>query len=417
MVISDIEDKVFLNKNDRTAADYIRLLDFIDDERTIDIWKRIVRNYASSDNGNITWNFQGSPRLLAKYDRSDVIPTLEVLMTSSNKDVRKDVANAFSISKDQRALPLLMKMRNDPYDSIRLTVAHRIRTIDTDETTQILTEMLRDSDDWVREAAERALAERDKMPKDVPLIPFSELSCAIRQTRAVSTMQGKDTPPKNDSGESNLFSSHNCEKALNAFTEELKMRRTTKDPFGEAWVLVQIGDIYTKGKRYELAYEYYLSALELFQQMGNDAEISLLDDIVGLSLELGRLNDALSYLNRLLVLSSSNKKESIRSDQGRVLGRIAAVYNQLDDQSKRIEFLKRSISFNTPNGNKWELAATLETLGSAYEKTGKNTEALASYRKALDVRLELAKEYDPNKFLGGNDDISRLRATIARLEE
>jgi|GEM_PF-1870255 len=413
--ISDLGDKVLADSDNPNIRDNLLLLDFIKDGRTIPYWVKAVERYSSSSNWKLIDNFRQTPSILARYDTPEAIATIEAAMKSKNKDVRLDVAESLSISKNPRAIPLLLSMSKDPYWFVRLRVVQTLDQLDNDESARMLTAFLLDKERSVRESAEESLRRKNRVPEIIPRLPITEQACSIRQISAVKTMQQHDNQFIDGSSMGGLYSTENCAIALNGFLEELSMRREIQDLQGEAWVLRQIGDIYSQVKDSQKAYDYYRLALPLFHKLNTNLERQLLAKLEGISMTLKRPIDALEYLNRELSLTRANENEDVRADEGRILDRIATVYSVLKDDTKRLEYLKKRLDFESENKHSYGMSMALLALGKAYEASSKKVEALDAYTKALNLLETSLSDYAKAYWV--KEVILELQDAIARLQK
>lgn len=399
-----------LNASD-DARDYVQLLEFIKDPRTIEYWIKAVHVYSQDPNASAFHSFAQTPQILASYDSPEAWGELRSAMKSKSENVRFDIVNAFSDSDNQQALPLLVRMQDDPYWFVRLRVAQRLANEKNDAATEVLLRLLNDNNQHVWEAAEMELKARNKMP-NLPLRPLSSLTCSVRQVQAVKTMQGGGGGNSGTSGSGGSFlGGETCEKVLNAFVAELSERRSTSDMMGEAWVLYQIGDTYRDSRRYQQARDNYALALPLFRTLKNvDAERDVLSDLAVVSEFMNNLTDSVQYLDQELVLVRSSSNESVRDDEGRILDRIASAYFTLGDNVKAMDFLLKRLDWETKKEGKYGQFIALRELGKGYERIGNKADALRSYEKAL----VLIKSYD--SFFSKDDEIKQLTADIQRLK-
>jgi tetratricopeptide (TPR) repeat protein len=401
-VIREIGTRM-LNESDReNARDAVQLLEFIKDPRTIDYWIKAVHLYSQDSDADGFHRFAQTPGVLARYDAPQAWAELRSAMNSKSDNVRLDVADAFSFSHNEQALPLLVSMQDDPYWFVRLRVAQRLDKEKNDAATEVLLKLLNDQNQEVWETAESALKACNKMPKDLPLRPLSALNCSVRQVQAVRTMQ---------SGGS--FLGVKCDVALKAFQTELSEQRAVNNMLGEAWVLYQIGDIYRDARRYQEARDDYELALPLFRTLKNvDAQRELFSELAGVCESLKKYGDALKYFDEELSLVRSSSNKFVRSDEGRILDRISDAEFALGDDAAGIDFLLKRLNWETAQKSDYGQFTTLKALGKAYEKIGKEREALESYERALVISKTLFRFSDDSL----DDDIKQLKASIQRLK-
>jgi tetratricopeptide (TPR) repeat protein len=204
-----------------------------------------------------------------------------------------------------------------------------------------------------------------------------------------------------------------CDVALKAFQTELSEQRAVNNMLGEAWVLYQIGDIYRDARRYQEARDDYELALPLFRTLKNvDAQRELFSELAGVCESLKKYGDALKYFDEELSLVRSSSNKFVRSDEGRILDRISDAEFALGDDAAGIDFLLKRLNWETAQKSDYGQFTTLKALGKAYEKIGKEREALESYERALVISKTLFRFSDDSL----DDDIKQLKASIQRLK-
>lgn len=180
---------------------------------------------------------------------------------------------------------------------------------------------------------------------------ISAQDCPIRQTIAVKTLQYIGLKDPDQSGSSSIFGIANCEEALVAFNKELILSREKKNPFSEAWILTQLGDIYFETKRYDAAFDNYSSALAVFRQLRNSVgEIEILNDLASVSESRGDFGESLKYFDLLSVRVS--EMERARHDGGRILDRIANIYLKIGDTKSALEHFNKRVAFEKARKSK-----------------------------------------------------------------
>lgn len=243
----------------------------------------------------------------------------------------------------------------------------------------------------------------------------SAQDCPIRQTVAVRIMQTIGVKNPDESGSSNIFGMENCEKALEAFVKELSLRREANDNFGEAWVLTQIADIHWELKNYQDASDYYVKALPLFRQMKNiEGEREILNDLASVNESLKNYSQSLKYFDEELLLVRASENEFIRSDEGRILDRQANIYLKSGDDAKAFEYFNKRLAFEREQNSEVGESFAFQSLGEAYEATGKKAEALEAYQKALDLYLKYSRGWQG---AGVTKRLKQLRDPIERLQK
>jgi HEAT repeats len=152
---------IMLDISDPRAVESARVLASIHDERVISYFAEALRKFRDSDDdfghlnhANICYN---SIAALAKYDDDRAIDALQAAMKSPNESIRLAVAEAFADSPHRSGLKLLLRMKSDSYWFVRLRVAQRLETVNTQESRVVLQKLLKDEKEEVRKAATESL--------------------------------------------------------------------------------------------------------------------------------------------------------------------------------------------------------------------------------------------------------------------
>ncbi len=140
------------------------LFSIIEDKRTIKYHIQALEKFGKYiDEGKFsdeTYIMGVSARSLGKYNEDSALEALTKVMTSLNDDVRFSVAFALLYSPHPKALGLLLEMRTDKFWNVRRLVVTGLGKIETNESTSLHREMLKDEDKKVRTAAQKYLDQR-----------------------------------------------------------------------------------------------------------------------------------------------------------------------------------------------------------------------------------------------------------------
>lgn len=413
-VIDSLGNSMLHDRDRYKVRDSLRLLEFIQDHRTLAYWLRALNVYSKAPNPDSLSEFGSIPSIVARFDTEESMLALEDAARSRSGKVRQNVANALRFSESPRALTQLLRMQNDTNWRVRIEVVRELGKLETDDSTERLRSMLSDENEYVWEAAEGYLKARNKMPEDFPLRPMATLNCPIRQTRAVTSLQESSSALSKATGESSFYVTHKCDKALSAFLVELTIAQGSGDKFREAWVLRQIGDIYNKTKRFDDARKFYQLALPLLEQLRNDSQRSVLHELGTISEMLNDFKAALGFRLRELELLRSKSGERADWDEIRVLERIAYAYFKLEDDLNWFKYLNEILNSERKRGYKFGEREALIALGRAYERRGRAAEAVESFRAALEVDLGRVSSTYRDRLIKEDSD---LREAISRLKQ
>jgi hypothetical protein len=165
-VIDDLGTKMLdiskekVSRDEEPQRDAANLLQFIDDNRTINYFAKAIEIYSVSDEWRYNWNYRRLALALSKFKDDSALNALKKVMNSKNDDLRLDVADALTYSKHPNALKTLLQMQNDSYYFVRLRVVQAYGKIETEESTALLRKMINDEHEWVREQAKSFLDKR-----------------------------------------------------------------------------------------------------------------------------------------------------------------------------------------------------------------------------------------------------------------
>jgi hypothetical protein len=137
------------------------LLRYIRDARTIPYLADALHLNATEPFG--TFEYFRVPSLafgLARFNADAALAALEREMTSPTPEVRADIATALEESSHPGAFELLLKMREDKSERVRLEVAFGLGKVNTERSNNLLRQFLVDPDEWVRKAATDYLTKR-----------------------------------------------------------------------------------------------------------------------------------------------------------------------------------------------------------------------------------------------------------------
>lgn len=151
-----------LDINDPEARDSAQALAYIDDKRTIKYFAQALEKFGAFEFGFGDEYPISSQAVaaLSRFNDDSAIAALEAAMDSPSEDTRLNVAGAFERSPHQHALELLLRMQNDSYWFVRLRVAQGLSRTTSYESLPVLRQMLKDENEYVREAARESLKTR-----------------------------------------------------------------------------------------------------------------------------------------------------------------------------------------------------------------------------------------------------------------
>lgn len=154
--------------------------------------------------------------------------------------------------------------------------------------------------------------------------------------------------------------------------------------------LVNIGLINKKKGNVTLGIEYYIQALEIFEEIGSDEGIGLCLNNLGAAYRyLGQMQDALEAYNRSLKI-----REKIGDKDGisGTLNNLAVLYSLQGDEQTSLEYYERSLEIRIELDDKLGIANSYSNIGKHYKDRLNYDVALDYYSKAETLYLELGFE-------------------------
>jgi tetratricopeptide (TPR) repeat protein len=168
----------------------------------------------------------------------------------------------------------------------------------------------------------------------------------------------------------------------------------------KASALNNIGFIYDNRGNIEKALEYYSQSLKIQEGLGNKKGIaSSLNNIGFIYFNQNDVEKALDYWKRCLKL-----QEEIGNKPGIALSlnNIGAAYNSKGDTSKILDYYSRSLKIREEIGDKRGIAESLNNIGAVYFSKANMAKALSFYTKSLLISKEIG---DKRGIAGSYDNI------------
>jgi class 3 adenylate cyclase/Tfp pilus assembly protein PilF len=200
-------------------------------------------------------------------------------------------------------------------------------------------------------------------------------------------------------------------KALENYIQGLKIEEQIGDQKGIAQSLNNIGIIYNNQADYPMALEYYTQSLKIKEEIGDQKGIAASLNNIGLIYQsLGDYPQALDYYTQSLKI-----KEQIGDQMGIApsLHNIGNIYEFQGDFPKALDYYNQSLQIKERIGDQIGMAQSLNQIGIVYQNQGNYSDALdycqRSFELALTVgALELQKSgciclYDAYKALGNGN--------------
>lgn len=229
------------------------------------------------------------------------------------------------------------------------------------------------------------------------------------------------------------------EAALQSLEKALALRRSIQDRNGEAYVLMNFGNVYQENPtQYEKAIFYYEQAYPIFQQVNDRAgeadlmfnlgrvyrysaqpekavsyykQSSLiyqkLQDYKGNAASLMNLGDIYesqaqdqqairAYEEAYLIYQQNNDPHAVAN----VLLSLGIVHASSSQYEKAINYYNQSLEISRKIGNHWNESTALSNLGNTYSLLGRYAEAIESLEKSLVIKREINDQQGLGNALG-----------------
>jgi tetratricopeptide (TPR) repeat protein len=176
-------------------------------------------------------------------------------------------------------------------------------------------------------------------------------------------------------------------KAIEYFTQSLKIEEEIGNKSGIAGSLNNIGIIYKIQGNYAKAIESYTQSLKMKEEIGDKEGIaSTLNNIGNIYNDQGDYAKAIEYYTQSLKISEEiGDKEGIAS----TLNNIGNIYNDQGDYAKAIEYYTQSLKIREEIGDKKGIASSLHNLGIIYHDQGESAKAFKYSQLSLTIAQEI----------------------------
>jgi adenylate cyclase len=179
-------------------------------------------------------------------------------------------------------------------------------------------------------------------------------------------------------------------KALDYFTQSLKIKEQIGDQMGIAASLNNIGLIYVNQGDYPKALDYYSRSLKIEEQIGNQKGISLSLNNIGIIYNnQGDYPKALDYYTQSLKI-----KEQIGDQKGVAasLNNIGLIYQYQGNYPKALDYYTQSLKIKEQIGDQLGIAPSLHNIGIVYQNQGDYPKALDYFTQSLKIKEQIGDQ-------------------------
>ena len=195
------------------------------------------------------------------------------------------------------------------------------------------------------------------------------------------------------------YESGEYHKAMEIYSENIKLAHKLKDKYGIGTTLHNIGVILLWKGDYNESLDCFNCALEIFEEMDSKFWIGLTFNALGNLYSVQYEQDnALNYYTR----SHSIRKElGDKFGMGISLSNIGCIYEEDGDYDTALKYYMRSLKISEEIGNKSLLGGSLNNIGSIYNYKFDYNKAVIYLEKSIEIHREL-----------GDSSATLLNATI-----
>jgi tetratricopeptide (TPR) repeat protein len=175
-------------------------------------------------------------------------------------------------------------------------------------------------------------------------------------------------------------------EALEIYQKALLAFRQTDDRIGEAYVLDNIGEVYSKLGQHSKALEYFQQALVICKKFGNrEQEGTTLNNMGEVYSSLGKYPKAFEYYQQALAI---HKEFGDRVREGIILTNIGRMYDTQSDYQKALDYFQQALVIHQEVGNRLVAGATMGLIADKYSNQGDYQKALEYSQQALVIFKE-----------------------------
>ena len=184
-------------------------------------------------------------------------------------------------------------------------------------------------------------------------------------------------------------------RARDAYTRAIELRRTVGDEAGESSTLHNLGTLHWTMGDYSRALESYTQSLHIRQRRGDRRAES--ETLIGLAMThrmLARSTAALELYQRALVLK---RDVGDRFGEALALHNTGVLYSTLGDLARALEYYMQALSIRQELGDQQAVASTMTSIAVAHRLLGDPKKAIEYHEQALPLletgqsRRELAE--------------------------
>ena len=151
-----------------------------------------------------------------------------------------------------------------------------------------------------------------------------------------------------------------------------------------------IGVVYRKMGKIDEALKYYEMSLEVVKKMGDIGEMGTIYNNIGIiHYKGGNLEKALEYFQKSLEI---HQKIGDYYGSCLALHNIGGIYVDMGEPKSALEYFRRSLDISKRIGDKWVTAITYSDIGDTYRELGNLDKSLEFTRKSMEIAREIGSK-------------------------
>lgn len=212
-----------------------------------------------------------------------------------------------------------------------------------------------------------------------------------------------------------LYNKGEHSKALDYYSQSLKIRKDIGDKKGHAATLNNIAIIYQDQAEYAKAIDYYTQSLSINEEIGDKmGEANCLSNIGRVFLEQNEPMKAIGYQTRSLKI-----RKTIDDKRGIAIAynNLAAINSKMGVHEKAIEFLEQSLKYSEMIKDYKRVALAISNIGVEYSEKGDNELALKYLNEGIARFDSLGDETSEAFFLNTLSNLYRTQGNYKKALE
>lgn len=177
------------------------------------------------------------------------------------------------------------------------------------------------------------------------------------------------------------------DSALVYYSKSFEIRKQINNKALMGAILSKIGLIYQDLGNYNKALQIQFQALKLFEETGNERYMAMTLNNISIAYDkLKNFDKEIEYLEKAIQIHLKNKNEYYI---GHCYGNLASAYSSKGDLKTANEYLIKALDIFKKFEDKANEAAVLNSIGKNKRVEHKFDEALAHYKKAYDIAIDI----------------------------